>query len=194
MNAIRHPDPARDILMPPGCWPDLPHASLRQFLRHWAEQRGEALMAPRAAIDPLALRDCLPCLWIYRWEEEQQDFVCTLAGEAVNEAWGMRLTGQTLGRLMGPDNAAVVRARYHKVLRLPALQYSWRPIMPQGAVEKVCHRLILPVADGDGAAQAVLGMTVYEYDRFADADKPINVAPDVEVYPCAGLPRGLPPA
>lgn len=181
------------IMQPPGIWPVLPDGRLRQFLRHWAAQRGDALLAPRSKIDPLAMRECLPHLWIYRWDDGQGDFVCNLAGEAVNEAWGFGLAGRSLQQVMGAANAAVVGERYRQVLRLPALQYSWRPIAPGNAVEKVCHRLILPVADADGTAAAVLGMTVYDYDRFVDADKPINVAPDVAMYACATLPRDLPP-
>jgi len=179
--------------MPPGLWPEVSDPRHKRFLRHWAEQRGDGIMALRSGIDPASIRDCLPHLWIYRWDAELNDFVCTLAGEAVNQAWGFSLVGLSLDRIMGPVNAPTVRERYAEVLRLPAVQCSRRPIMPQVAMEKRGTRLIVPLADAEGGHYGVLGMSLYEYDHYADADKPVHIPPEVELYPCAGLPR-TPPA
>lgn len=190
--------PLHSPLMPEGVWPDLADPRHRQFVQHWAEQRaanpgGWGLIAPRSAIDPMALRACLPHLWIYRWDTARQDFICTLAGEAVNQAWGFSIIGRTTYEVMGAGNGPLVRARYLAVLGIPAIQCSRKPIEPHDGIHKRSTRIILPLCDGEGAPYGVLGMTLYDYDPYREADKPVQTVPEVELYGCAGLPR-TPPA
>ncbi len=167
-------------------------ARLRLFLRHWAERRGDGLVARRSAIDPAALKLCLPYLWIYRWQPERQDFLCTLSGEAVNDAWGCSIRNHSLGEIMNPESAALLLRRYRHAVDTPAIQVSRRPIQPHLHLGKDSERLILPLVDDAGAIFGVFGMTLYHYDRVTEADKPIFPRQEIEIYPCIDLPRSLP--
>jgi len=179
-------------LRPVHGWPRLEDGRLRQFLRHWAASRGDGLVAKRSAIDPAELKPCLPYLWIYRWQPERQDFYCSLAGEAVNDAWGRSIRNRFLSEIMEPDNADLLRLRYRLVIETPSIQISRRPIQPHLHLGKDSERLITPLADDAGRVFGVFGMTLYHYDRVTEADKPIHPRREVEAYACADLPRDLP--
>lgn len=182
---------AQTRLGEPGLWPPLEDARLSAFLRHWAERR-EGLYAPRTRIDPAALRDSLPHVWIYRWNPESSTFICTLAGEAVSDAWGHSLIGKRLQDFARPEDAAVIEARYRDVLEVPGIQYSCRRVAPPGQAERAAERLIVPLSDADGRPYGVFGISLYRFDPVAAIDKPVLVNLDAVLYPCAALPAGLP--
>ncbi|MBX3455219.1 PAS domain-containing protein [Ferrovibrio sp.] len=173
-------------------WPRMEDARLRLFMHHWAERRGDALVTLRSAIDPGQLKPCLPYLWIYRWLPQQDDFFCSLSGEAVNDAWGRSIRNRFLRDIMSTEDAGVLRQRYRHVMDTPAIHISRRPIQPHLQLGKDSERLILPLADDAGQVLGVFGMTLYHYDRVTEADKPIHPRREIEAYACADLPRGLP--
>ena len=173
-------------------WPRMEDPRLRLFLHHWASWRGDAIVPKRSAVDPAALKTCLPYLWIYRWVPEKQDFFCSLAGEAVNDAWGRSIRHHMIGDIMAQENADLLRLRYRHVIETPSIQVSRRPIQPHLHIGKDNERLILPLAHDDGGMFGVFGMTLYHYDRVTEADKPINPRGEVEAYACADLPRDPP--
>ncbi len=182
---------AQTRLGEPGCWPPLEDAWLFGFLRHWAERR-EGLYAPRERIDPTILRELLPHVWIYRWNAEGNAFVCTLAGEAVRDAWGHNLIGKRLQDFARPDDASVIEARYRDVLEMPGIQYSWRRVTPPGQTERSAERLIVPLSDAEGRPYGVFGISLYRFDPVAAAERPVLVNQDAVIYPCATLPADLP--
>lgn len=177
----------------PGIWPPVEDARLAVFLRHWAQRR-RGDYAPRDQIDPAALRDLLPHVWIYRWNGDSGAFVCTLAGQAVCDAWGHSLIGKRLQDFAKPADASVIEARYRDVLEMPGIQYSRRRVAPPGQAERAAERLIVPLCDGDGHPYGVFGISLYRFDPIAAMDKPVLVNLDAVIYPCATLPSGLPAA
>ncbi|WP_341704453.1 PAS domain-containing protein [Ferrovibrio sp.] len=172
-------------------WPALPDPRLLVFLRHWAERR-QGLTMPRRAIDPLALRSCLPHVWLHRYREDSSDFVCVLAGEQVNAAWGGNIAGRPLAEIIQPDQAALTQARYRQVMQLPGVQVVRRLIQPADAAAKATERVIVPVDDGSGRPWGVFGMTLYHFDPVAGADLPVNPHGDAVLYLCTGLPAAPP--
>lgn len=175
----------------PGNWPPLKDKRLFAFLRHWAERR-DGMYAARERIDPVALRHLLPHVWIYRWQAEDGAFVCTLAGEAVSEAWGHGLIGKRLQEFARPEDAQVIEARYRDVLEMPAIQYSRRSVSPPGQAQRAAERLIVPLSDAGGRPYGVFGISLYRFDPVVAIDKPVLVNLDAVVYPCIGLPAELP--
>lgn len=173
------------------CWPALDDERLLSFLRHWAAGRKGALVPSRDAIDPAAIRNCLPNIWRYRFDLEQDDFVCTLAGQAVNEAWGFSLIGRSLAEIMPSSQLAVVRERYRRVLSVPMIEVVAKPILPNAATMKLTSRVILPLAGRGGQPSELIGMTVYAFPA-GQPDLPVDTLGKPQDIPCHLLPETLP--
>lgn len=174
-----------------GCWPQVEDRRLVAFLRHWAERR-DGLRTPRDRIDPAALSGLLAHVWMYRWVAEDDAFVCSLAGEAVQEAWGRSLIGKRLQDFARPDDATIIDARYRDVIEIPAIQYSRRRVVPSDQVEREAERLILPLSDAEGRPYGVFGISIYRFDPVVATGRPMIVNADAVIYRCDTLPAGLP--
>lgn len=176
---------------PKGEWPPLVDPRFRDLLRHWVEKR-DGLMMPRAAIDPVAIRHCLPNVWIYQYLPQEDDFLCTLSGEKVNQAWGGSLMGRRVSEFMSLDMSRLVPPLYRRMLALPAIQVSRRRITPAGSVEQSAERLIVPLSHADGSPYGVFGITLYFLGQLPQIANPADIQGQVTLYPCADLPAGLP--
>lgn len=186
------PDAASDGAMArPGVWPVFGNPLLTQFLRHWAERR-VGVMMPRSAIDPAALRACLPDVWLFQYHAADERFVCTLAGERVNDAWGQSLIGKTPQQFMRPESAAIAQKIYHRIVTTPALHVSHRRIAPAGRHEKAAERLVVPLSDGQGRPYGIFGLSLYHFDPVTEAGHEPYVGSNVTYYPCDALPQTPP--
>jgi hypothetical protein len=153
------------------------------FFAAWLSARGDALVARRKAFSPLSVPSLLRYMWIYRFEEEADDYVCKLAGESVNDAWGKGIKGRALRDIIGQADYPVVRERWDRIVGVPLIQY--------GAVEERlssldawhAERLLLPMTSEDGRTDVVLGISLYNLDHLAD-DKSANVSEVVIQFPC----------
>jgi hypothetical protein len=182
----------RDVILgPPGSWPDLQEPRFRSLLRHWAERR-RGIMTPRSAIDPLAIRDCLPNVWIYQYLPDLDDFLCTLSGEAVNQAWGQSLMGKRTTQIMSPGMLAHVQVLYRRMLAMPALQVSRRRITPADGVAQSAERLIVPLSRDDGSPYGIFGITLYYLGRQTSFDNLRDMQGEVTLYDCHTLPATPP--
>lgn len=175
-----------------GVWPDFADSRFHQLLHHWAECR-RGLMAPRSAIDPVAIRHCLSNVWIMQYLADSDDFRCTLAGEAVNQAWGQSIIGKRPCDYMPAGMLQRAQDTYRRMLTVPALQVSRRPITRNDAMQQSAERLILPVSDDAGKPYGIFGMTLYVLATQSRIDNPQDIEGDVTFYPCAALPD-TPPA
>lgn len=189
---------AREATMAlPGRWPDLQEPRFRRVLRHWAERRQSidgkpGVITPRSAIDPAAIRDCLPNVWIYQYLPEDNDFVCRLSGESVNQAWGQNLTGKRVSRIMPAAIVDRVQLLYRSMLMMPAVQFSRRRILPNDGVAQSADRLIVPLSRDDGSPYGIFGITIYYLGRQASFDDPRDIQGDVTFYDCHSLPQTPP--
>src|SRR3546814_9815807 len=80
---------------------------------HWAARR-RGLMMPKQDIDAIALKSCLPNVWLHRYQPESDDFVCLLAGEQVNAAWGGSIANRPLSQIIRSEQYALTRHRYRQ--------------------------------------------------------------------------------
>lgn len=185
--------PDSDIpLGPAGIWPQFEHPLLRLFLQHWAERR-DGLTMPRGAIAPPVLRPCLPNVYLMRYRADSDDFLCTLAGEKVNEAWGQSLIGKRPQDFMSPESAAQAQAIYRRITLLPALHVGSREsVWGVGRPYKAADRLAVPLGDGAGRPWGLFGLSLYHFNPLTEAGHAPYVGPEVTYYPCAALPPGLP--
>src|SRR3546814_88815 len=99
-------------------------------------------MMPKQDIDAIALKSCLPNVWLHRYQPESDDFVCLLAGEQVNAAWGGSIANRPLSQIIRSEQYALTRHRYRQIMQLPAIQIVHRIIQPSTAVAKVSDREI----------------------------------------------------
>ncbi|MFN4309646.1 MAG: PAS domain-containing protein [Ferrovibrio sp.] len=175
-----------------GAWPVFGDRRFALLLRHWAEGR-RGLATPREAIDPAAIRACLPHVYMFRFNPETGAFTCTLAGEKVSEAWGHPMIGRQPQDFMPAASAATALAIYRRIVTEPAVHVGHRPIAPRDRTEKAADRLVVPLTWPDGRPWGMLGLSIYHYNPLTQATAPPHIGPEVTYYPCAGLPAGLPP-
>lgn len=186
------PDQSSQVA-PPGIWPVFTDPRFNLLLRHWAEGR-RGVATPREAIDPAAIRSCLPHVYMFRFSAEDGSFTCTLAGEKVSEAWGQRMIGRRPQDFMPSDSAATALSIYRRIVTEPAVHVGHRPITPHGLSEKAAERLVVPLTWPDGQPWGMLGLSVYHYNPVTQAGHPPHVGQDVTYYPCAALPPEPPSA
>ncbi|MEK9970563.1 MAG: PAS domain-containing protein [Ferrovibrio sp.] len=180
-------------IAPKGEWPVFRDPRFLVVLRHWAaERQGTGVMMPRSALDPLAIKSCLPHIWLAQYVADIEDFMFRLAGEQVNEAWGINITGKRPRDFMAPASAAAAGSIYRRILFTPAIHVGYRRIEPTERQEKGAERLVVPLCDPEGRPWGIFGMSLYVFDPVTQADMPPYVGPDVTYYPCIDLPAGTP--
>lgn len=190
-------DLEEEVTAPPQSWPVLADPRFKAFLRHWAQNRPlingkPGLVMPRGAIDPVAIRGCLANVWLYQYLPEEEDFLCTLAGEQVNLAWGQSLMGRRISQYMSPAMLERVPHLYRRMMTLPAIQVSRRRISPASGVEQSAERLIVPLSDNAGRPWGVFGLTLYQLGGQGRMTDTAAMPGRVTLYPCTDLPSDLP--
>jgi len=163
----------------------IPRADERilEFFAAWLAARGDALVARCKDFSPIRIPSLLRYLWIYRFEPEAGDYVCKLAGESVNEAWGKGIKGRTIRQVVGEIDYPTVRQRWDNIVGGPLIQYG--ALEEQLSSLKAWHaeRLLLPMASDDGKIDVILGISLYNLDRFTDEGN-VNVSEVVLQFPC----------
>ena len=157
-----------------------------EFLDLWNRAR-QGLLAPlRREFDPFEAPRLLRHNWLYRYLPEKQDFVCKLAGENVNEAWGGRLKGKYLSEVVGPDYAADAIRRWRRVIDTPLLLYGSIAGPPDDGSPRVAERLVLPLASSLDQIDHTIGISVYSVPQ-TDRDNIPPVWRDMVEIPCEDI-------
>lgn len=143
--------------------------SLCQLLDHYLDVRGAKRLPSRQDIDPLALGPVLPIIWICDLDAAAGTFRYRLAGEDVNEIWGMSVAGHLLSDLVPPERFKVTNESFLKVIREEAALISSGPVY--GCTDRIAlgERLVLPLSSDGITADGLVGAT--EHDLLVDFDK-----------------------
>ena len=120
---------------------------------------------------------------MYRFDPDAGDYVCQLAGESVNDAWGKSIKGRTIRSIVGEEDYPICKERWDRIIGEPAVQY--------GAVEEKlsalnawhAERLIFPMASDDGTIDVILGISLYNLDHIVSHGN-ANVSEYVLQFPC----------
>lgn len=151
---------------------------ISDVLQHWKSIREDRPLPSRRSIDPTAIPQCLPHVWLYRYAAEEDDFICRLSGAEVNSAWGFSIMGMRTANLFTPENLTKLKRRWKIVLETPAVMHSKLTTLRETQSFKRAERLTLPLADDDGNPAFIFGVTHYIFDKYYDKEK--AVAPPEE--------------
>lgn len=152
----------------------------------WCQARKGALVPKRGDLDPVSIAGALGDVFIYRYHPDRGDYVCELAGEHVNDAWGRSIKGQTLRQVVMDTDHPTVLERWELVRSVPLIQYGTaaEQLAPSGV--RYLERMILPLVSHEGLIDTVLGVSLYAswLDR---ADLPPMMPQDVVHIPCSDI-------
>lgn len=142
-------------------------ARLVAFLDAWGAARDGAMVPRKTAFDPLTVVDLLPMVWLYRYEPERKDFICRLAGENVNQAWGRSIRGMTLRQVVGEADHPTILGRWREIVETPFIHYGGSRERLSAQLVYQAHRLLMPLNGGAEAPSPpdhVIGISLYHLD------------------------------
>jgi hypothetical protein len=156
-----------------------------EFLELWNRSRHGALVPLRRELDPFQAPRLLRHVWLYQYLPDRDDFVCKLAGENVNEAWGGRLKGQMLSDVVGPAHRDAAIRRWRGVIETPCILYgAIGPERQDADGRPIAERLVLPLATAIDIVDHTIGISLYSVSQ-TDRDLIRPVWDDMLRIPCA---------
>ncbi len=141
---------------------DLPEPSeaVLEFIEAWKAARQGCLVPRKQDFDPSLVPKLLPHLWLYHYDEATDVFVCRLAGERINQAWGYPIAGKRSDQIFGrADNAAIVQI-WWRILGASLLHYGKEERLSGNALY-AAERIVAPLADAAGRRNFMLSLSLY---------------------------------
>ncbi len=160
---------------------------LHQFLDVWRAARGNAVLPLRKAFDPTSVPTLLSNIYIYRFHADVGDYICELAGEQVNDAYGRVVKGETLLQIVGPSDHPVIMQRWANILGIPCIHYGTANETLSNTRMRQAERLLLPfVSVAGGVADTIIGVGLYS-SRRKFPDQPPLMPSDIVQIPCSEI-------
>ncbi|WP_161973719.1 PAS domain-containing protein [Hwanghaeella grinnelliae] len=131
------------------------------FFDSWRSCRKGALLPMKRDFDPSQISSLLRYAWLYRYEPQIGDFLCLLAGEDVNQAWGRSIRGKTLAEIVGEDEHPAILQRWREVLDVPLVQYGQRDEQLSNLSLWKAERLLMPLSTDGEQADHIIGVSLY---------------------------------
>lgn len=153
---------------------------LRRLGAYWQQLRGERAMPVRGDLEPWAIPDLLPNLWLWRVEPAARTFYLRLCGDRINRLLGYWRRDSELGEAAPAHVASLLRGRYERVAFEPAVMRArgYALLGRAHAVRVRAERLVLPLGSGP-VAEDILGITWYEElpgERLPDIPEEVSDA------------------
>jgi hypothetical protein len=144
------------------------------FLNAWrAARRGNEIVPLKKNFDPMRVPTLLQFMWLYRFDPSNGNYLCRLAGEEVNAAWGYSIKGKSLAQIVGPVDYPTVLKRWHMITNTPLVQYGTARERLTEQTTQQAERMLVPLKDTSGATSYVLGVSLYRYVNF----EPVHIPP-----------------
>lgn len=160
---------------------------LHRFLDVWRAARGDACVPWRKDFDPTLVPALLANIYIYRFSDEAGDYVCELAGEQVNEAYGRVIRGESLRQIVGEKDHPVIIERWARILGVPCIHYGTANETLSNTRMRQAERLLLPFASVQGgAADTIIGVGLYS-TRLKWPEQPPLTPTDILQVPCSEI-------
>lgn len=131
---------------------DLPKPQLKFLLEHWNGLRGAAVLPPRKAVDPVALKPALGFIMLLDVVDDGWDYVYRLYGSEIAPHVVRDYTGMRTSELVmsGHDYITHFYIACYRAARLRRLALYTENTPPPSIAVKIWHRLLLPFADTAG--------------------------------------------
>ena len=160
--------------------PEIQDPRIQHFFNYWLSLRKEESIPFKADVDPIDIPECLPYVWIYHFLSEEDNFMCDLAGEDINQTWNKSLRGCMISDIYELEHWRALRSRWLYALAHKAGLYCC--VAQVGKIEAF-ERIALPLLDKDGQCTVIFGMTIYGNDGFRYSEyKPGIHEHDVTFY------------
>ncbi len=157
-----------------------------EFFEAWNDLRAGRLVPRKAAFDPSRVASLLNAVWLYRFDADIDDFVCSLAGENVNDAWGRSIRGRCLRDIVGEKDHPVVLRRWQQIVSVPLIHYGAIQERMSRLATRRAERLIVPLTDDNDVPAFTLGLSLYAIDA-GDPNRSALVPEDITQIRCADL-------
>lgn len=175
---------------------DFPHVRKPQsqlLLGHWLDRRSGRVAPARPDIDPTAIADILPGIWVCDFLPAERRFRMRLAGEDVNQIYGYSIRNHYFEDIITPSMLPEVLRRYRRVVEEPAILLCSGQIYLASGRWVVGERLVLPLLGEGGALMHVIGASIFDV-RFVDFGGPPKQEAMVETFTPLRRSQGGPAA
>jgi len=139
--------------------------ALRQVISYWFDTCDGRSMPARRDIRPIEIRSALAQIWLCDYLSESGRFRYRLAGEDVNDFWGLNLRGKYLDEIIPDERRASVTNRSRMVIDLPAIVYDRACLSLTEEITRNGERIILPLSDDGRTVNGLLGATHRDWFR-----------------------------
>jgi len=156
------------------------------FLNAWRDARHGALVPYKHDFDPLSVPSLLRYVWLYRYDSEIGDFICLLAGENVNTAWGRSIKNARLRDVVGAADHPTVLKRWKEIVGRPAAIHGAKDERLTAHETWRAERMILPLRSDTDEADHVIGLSLYRLALPDEQRQPL-ISEDITMIPCENL-------
>ena len=144
--------------------------ALRHVISYWFDTCGGRPMPARRDISPIEIPSVLSQIWLCDYLSESDRFRYRLAGEEINDFWGLNLSGKYLDEIVPANRQASVTNRARMAIELPAIVYDRACLSLTEEITRNGERIIPPLSDDGRTVNALLGATHRDWFRDLEFD------------------------
>lgn len=147
--------------------------ALHHLVAWWFEKRGERLMPALCDVKPVEIRSALSQIWLCEYLPQGRLFRYRLAGEEINDFWGLSLRGKYLDEILTSEQLVSAKKKCRMAIDLPAIVYDRLCLSLTKSITRHGERIVLPLSDDGRTVTALLGATYRDWFRDLEFD-PLN--------------------
>lgn len=110
-------------------------------------------------VDPGAIKEALPYLWVLKFEQAADRFTYRIVGEEVNRFYRRNMSGQRVDVAMSPELAATFTGRARRVVQNRRALYLVGKVYHLAGYDAFGERIYLPLAPSHNDDGGVIGVT-----------------------------------
>lgn len=110
-------------------------------------------------VDPAAIKEALPYLWVLKYEQGADRFTYRIVGEEVNRFYRRNMSGQQVDIAMPADLAATFSGRARRVIQNQQALYLVGKVYRLAGYDAFGERIYLPLAPSRNDDGGVIGVT-----------------------------------
>ena len=175
--------------------------AVRAAFDFWLAFREQGRFPSFDDIDPAAIKEALPYLWVLRYDRADGRFSYRIAGEEINQFYHRNLSGKPVDGVLAPELAEAFQGRARRVVENTCVMHLIGKVYRSAGYEALGERIYLPLSPARNDDGGVLGVTDARGHNINDELLQKNAAGalhvirdgDYLVYDAA-LPDAVPPA